>query len=189
SPFESRDAKKKERSKKKEKERSADVMLLPRRSSRLKEATMDSSKGHSAHELGQAKLWTIAQETSTETLDHPKALNSTFSVTKGSFFHTAPATAVNSPIPEALPLPTSETSPPLHPSSPSPENGDMASEDNFNMEFSSHWSDVQTGGIADCDYPLEACNVEWIRNYAEFLFKLPEGCQERPKEYKDCVFL
>jgi hypothetical protein len=56
-------------------------------------------------------------------------------------------------------------------------------------EFRSAWSDVNTGGIGDANYPLEACSVEWIQQYAKFLLELPEGYVERPKAFADCVYL
>ncbi|KAK7016414.1 SERTA domain-containing protein 3 [Paramarasmius palmivorus] len=109
-----------------------------------------------------------------------------------------------SPLPPSLSsLPSPSTQPPLSPPSPpsSPPfnlpsmqappatQSDMGEEMPVNVEFRSAWSDITTGGIGDVDYPLEACSVEWIQQYAKFLLELPEGYSERPKEYTNCVYL
>ncbi|KAK7028212.1 hypothetical protein VNI00_014902 [Paramarasmius palmivorus] len=95
--------------------------------------------------------------------------------------------------PSAPPSPSSPSPSPSSPSLESPsaplEIQDELHEDTVDAEFRSAWSDVNTGGIGDANYPIEACSVEWIQQYARFLLELPEGCEERPKAFVDCVYL
>ncbi|KAK7049198.1 hypothetical protein VNI00_005799 [Paramarasmius palmivorus] len=88
---------------------------------------------------------------------------------------------------------SSETAdePGVHSNAPSPL-ADVSSDDDDEEDqaFRSAWSDVETGGIGDSYYPLEACEIEWVRTYAEFLMLIPPGyATERPKEFLDCVYL
>ncbi|KAK7016413.1 SERTA domain-containing protein 3 [Paramarasmius palmivorus] len=96
-------------------------------------------------------------------------------------------------------LPRSKSSPASEPgengeddeNGESDENGEDDEEVNPDVDvtFRWLWADIKTGNIADNGYPLEACDIAWVQEYAQFLMAVPAGCERRPKELVDCVYL
>ncbi|KAK7021099.1 hypothetical protein VNI00_017502 [Paramarasmius palmivorus] len=97
-----------------------------------------------------------------------------------------PPVDVVSPAPHALSVQPQVRSDECSPAT----NEDHDVEEDEDQMFRYLWSDIKTGRIGDSNYPLEACDVDWIRSYAGFLSFVPPGfAAERPKELIDCIYL